>query len=136
VGGWLYLLLACIAAGSLAYMVAIYLKVYKGITLKGLLRMLGYEDEELRETARVIRELAEYLGFEVRDLVRLLELVKKADRADTVFSMGDVEVRLYKYWERITLSTSKSRGGIRRIIEYDLTPVEALTRMLESLGEG
>ena len=61
--GWLYLLLACIAAGSLAYMVAIYLKVYKGITLKGLLRMLGYEDEELRETARVIRELAEYLGL-------------------------------------------------------------------------
>jgi len=97
VRGWLYLLLACIAAGSLAYMVAIYLKVYKGITLKGLLRMLGYEDEELRETARVIRELAEYLGFEVRDLVRLLELVKKADRADIVFSMGDVEVRLYKY---------------------------------------
>ena len=134
--GWLYLLLACIAAGSLAYMIAIYLKVYRGITLKGLLRMLRYEDEELRETARVIRELAEYLGFEVRDLVRLLGLVKKADRADIVFSMGDVEVRLYKYWERITLSTSKSRGGIRRIIEYDLTPVEALTRMLESLGEG
>lgn len=119
------------------YLILVFIYFKYNLTPRKLVkvvkRMLGYEDEELREIARVLKDLADYIGFSLKDTIRLLELLKRAERATISFRLGDIDVEIHRGWEGLVLRTTKKRGGITRTVEYDLTPLEAIAKVLSKL---
>lgn len=92
-------------------------------------------EEDLKELTNFLKALMKQLEINPDEFISFLKVVNLSQYSHVQFKLGELEISVNRGYGGLRLDVEWERGGVKRSIEYDLTPISSIAKLISQIKE-
>ncbi|MGC8932891.1 MAG: hypothetical protein ACP5KE_05725 [Candidatus Methanodesulfokora sp.] len=92
-------------------------------------------EEDLKELTNFIKALMKQLEVSPDEFISFLKVVNLSQYSHIQFELGELEISVNKGYGGLKFEVEWERRGVKRSIEYDLTPISSIAKLISQIKE-